>query len=715
MTRSGIVATLLPAVLAAGAAAGVPETDPHLWLEDVTGEKAIAWVKARNRHTLDAYAVTPAFTASRDRFKRILDADERIPYVFKQGDAWYNFWRDAENPRGIWRRTTLEEYRKDSPTWEAVLDVDELAAREGENWVFKGAQCRPPDYRRCLVSLSRGGADASVVREFDLAEKSFVKDGFRLPEAKSRVAWGGPDRLLVGTDFGPGSLTESGYPRILKAWRRGTDLADAPVLFEGAIEDVGVSARAHLGNDYGHEFVTRGIDFWNSETYLHRNGELIRIEAPTSADVSVFRDRLFVRLTEDWETGGRTHAAGSLLTAPLEPFLDGKREFATLFEPTAATSLAGFSLTSNHVVLNILDNVANRIEVLTFHANRWHRRIVPGAGGYNSIHVFPVDRDRGDDYFLRIAGYLTPPSLAYGTIEGTNGEFSDAPQINPPEVLKTTPKLFDAGGLQVSQHFATSADGTRVPYFEVARTESKEPRATLLYGYGGFEISLTPRYQALTGAGWLERGGTYVVANIRGGGEYGPSWHRAALKENRPRAYQDFIAVAEDLIRRKVTTPAQLGVMGGSNGGLLTGNMLTMRPDLFGAVVSQVPLFDMRRYHKLLAGASWMAEYGDPDVPEEWAFIRGFSPYHNVDAEVSYPPVLVTTSTRDDRVHPGHARKMVAKLAAAGQEVTYFENIEGGHAGAADNAQSAFMWALAYEFLWRHLESETQSGDVPPD
>ena len=459
-----------------------------------------------------------------------------------------------------------------------------------------------------------------------------------------------------------------------------------------------MSAWAQLGNEFGHEFVDRAVDFWNSESYLHRDGKLVRIQTPTSANVSVFRDRLFIRLTEDWTVGGQTHAAGSFLAAELETFLAGGRVLDTLFAPTPTTSLESVSLTRNHVILTLLDNVANRIEVLTPGTKGWQRRAMPTGGTYDSVYATPVDRESSDTYFLHISGYLTPPSLAYGTLGG-GADGADA----APELLKTTLGLFDAAGLRVTQHFAGSADGTRIPYFQVRRTDSEGPGPTLLYGYGGFEISLTPGYQALTGAGWLERGGTYVVANIRGGGEFGPSWHRAALRENRPLAYQDFSAVAEELIRRKVTTSAQLGTMGGSNGGLLMGNMLTRRPGLFGAVVAQVPLFDMRRYHELLAGASWMAEYGDPDVPEEWAFIRGFSPYHNVDAEADYPPVLVTTSTRDDRVHPGHARKMVAKLAAQGHAVAYYENIEGGHAGAADNAQSAFMSALAYAFLWRHL------------
>lgn len=702
MTKTKIAFRFLPAVLAVGGAGGASgEEDPHLWLEDVTGDAALSWVKERSQNTVEAYAKDPFFTASRDRFKAILDSDERIPYVSRIGDAYYNFWRDAEHPRGLWRRTTMAEYRTESPEWETVLDVDALAEEEGENWVYQYSLCRETDYRRCLVSLSRGGADANVVREFDMVDKAFVEDGFSLPEAKSVVTWADDDRLLVATDFGPGSLTESGYARIIKEWQRGTPLADAEVVFEARVEDVGVGVGVDLGNEYRHAVITRATDFWNSDRFLRRDGELIRIGAPSSANVALFRDRIYIRLTEDWSVGGASHPAGTLLTASLEGFLAGKREFATLFAPTPTSSLESFTLTRNHVVLNILDDVRNRIEVLTPGEDGWQREPMPGVGAFESLGVGAVDRDQGDEFFLYIDGYLAPPSFAYGTIG------------SPPETLKAAPAFFDAAGLKVSQHFAESADGTRIPYFQVGQ-EDDEPGPTLLYGYGGFEISMTPGYSPLSGTGWLERGGTFVMANIRGGGEYGPDWHRSALRENRPRAYEDFIAVAEDLIRRKVTTAAELGVMGGSNGGLLTGNMLTMRPDLFGAIVSQVPLLDMQRYHLLLAGASWMAEYGDPDVPEDWAFMQHFSPYHNVQEDADYPPVLMTTSTRDDRVHPGHARKMTAKMAALGHDVTYYENTEGGHAGAADNTQQAFMSALAYAFLWRHLGLEGEAGGGSP-
>ena len=473
--KSKIASTVLPAVLAAAAAG----EDPWLWLEDVSGEAPLAWVGERNALTVEGYAQGAAFAASRDRFKAILDSDDRIPYVSKHGDAWYNFWRDERNPRGIWRRTTLAEYRKDSPAWEVVLDVDALAEAEGENWVFKGAECRRPDFRRCLVMLSRGGADAVVVREFDLVEKAFVEDGFFLPEAKSGVDWAGPDRLFVGTDFGPGSMTESGYPRIAKAWERGTPLADARVLFEGAVEDVSVSAWADLG-EYPREFVGRAIDFWNRETYLYRDGEAVRIDAPTSANISVFRERLFIRLTQDWTVGGETHAAGSFLAADLEEFLAGDRTLETLFAPTPTMSLESVSLTRNHVILTVLDNVVYRLEVLTPGAEGWRRRAMPAGDRYDSAYAVAVDRESSDAYFLHINGYLTPPTLAYGELDPVADGGTAAPEVAV-EVLKNTPALFDASGLEVTQHFTTSADGTRVPYFQVrpAGSDGAEPDVAL--------------------------------------------------------------------------------------------------------------------------------------------------------------------------------------------------------------------------------------------
>jgi prolyl oligopeptidase len=697
MTRLARRIALVMMLLVLPAARPAPaqsEDDPYLWLEDVTGDRALSWVKARNAESTKALAASPEFEALRKRLVAILDSDDRIPFVRKMGPWYYNFWRDASHPRGLWRRTTLDEYRKAEPKWETVIDLDALAKTESENWVWSGADCLKPAYRRCLVSLSRGGADAAVTREFDATTKAFLPDGFTLPEAKASINWRDANSVFVGTDFGPGSLTESGYPRVVKEWKRGTPLAEAQTVFEGKSTDVRVDAYRDLTPGFERDFVIRGVTFWTSEMFLRRNGRLIKLDKPDDAQLSVDRDLAFLTLRSDWKVGERTVPAGALLVTDFDKFVDGKASFEVLFKPTERTSLEGYEPTRNYVLLNELDNVRNRLNVLTRKSGTWKQEPLPGLPEIGSFSASAVDPDESDDYFVTTSDYVTPDQLLLGTI----GK-------GAPEALKSLPAQYKADGLVISQHETRSKDGTRIPYFQVSRREvpADGRNPTLLYGYGGFEVPMLPRYSSTVGAGWLEPGGVYVVANIRGGGEFGPNWHNAALKENRHKAYEDFIAVAEDLIRRKVTSPARLGTMGGSNGGLLMGNMLTMRPDLFGAIVCQVPLLDMKRYDKLLAGASWVGEYGDPDDPAQWAFVKTFSPYHNVRKEVTYPPTLFTTSTRDDRVHPGHARKMAAKMLEQGHDVTYYENIEGGHGGAANNEQRAFMSALAYRFLWTEL------------
>ena len=543
-----------------------------------------------------------------------------------------------------------------------------------------------------MLNLSRGGGDAVVVREFDVPSKSFVADGFYLPEGKTNVAWRSRESVYVGTDFGPGSKTDSGYARIVKEWRRGTPLAAARTVFEGATTDVSISARVSDRFGFHREFIRRAITFYSGETHLRVGEKFVKLDLPVDALVDTFKEFITITLRSPWAVGGRTYAAGALLAAPWDTFLAGDRNFDVLFAPAPRTSLVGVTTTREHLILTELDNVRSRLSLLTRAGSTWQRtpRPVPEFG---TVSVSSIDED-SDDYFLNVTGFLTPSSLYLGTIGQEKRE-----------LLKQLPAFFNSDGLAVSQHEAVSPDGTRVPYFQVSRTGLKldGSHPTLLYGYGGFEISMTPAYSAGSGAAWLERGGVYVLANIRGGGEFGPLWHQAALKENRQRAYDDFIAIGEDLIKRRVTSTPHLGVMGGSNGGLLVGVMLTQRPDLFGAVVCQVPLLDMQRYSQLLAGASWMGEYGNPAVPGEWSYISRYSPYHNVRPGVIYPRVLFTTSTRDDRVHPGHARKMAAKLDAQKANFLYYENIEGGHGGAANNQQSAYMHALAYTFLLKQL------------
>jgi prolyl oligopeptidase len=670
-----------------------PDTgDPHAWLEDVGGDKPLTWVREHNAVAEKALG-GPWHDALRARLQSILDAKERIPYVSRHGDHLYNFWRDALHERGIWRRTTLLEYRKPAPQWETVIDLDALAREEHENWVWAGVTCLEPRGTRCLVSLSRGGGDADVVREFDLAARAFVQGGFTLPESKGSAAWIDRDTLFVATDFGPGSMTSSGYPRVVKEWKRGTPLSKARTVFEADANDLSASARKDMTPGFEREFVTRQIGFYSSELFLRENGRLVKIGKPDDANAWAVRDQLLIELRSNWQVAGRTWPQGALLAIDFGRFMHGERDFEALFTPTPTSSLDGVAVTRSALLLTVLDKVKHRLVELRREGRSWLRREVatPGLG---TLGVAALDEIESDDYFLSVTDFLTPTTLYLGRAG-----------LDARERLKAMPAWFDPTPYTVSQFEARSKDGTMVPYFVVmergAALDGTHP--TVLYGYGGFEVSLTPSYSGMIGAGWLEQGGVYVLANIRGGGEFGPRWHQAALKEQRQNAFDDFLAVAQDLIERKVTSPRHLGIMGGSNGGLLVGAALTQRPDLFNAVVCQVPLLDMRRYHKLLAGASWMGEYGDPDDPAQWEFIGKYSPYQNVFADRHYPPVLLTTSTRDDRVHPGHARKMAALMEGQGHAVLYWENLEGGHAGAANNTQQARMWALTYAFLRKQL------------
>jgi prolyl oligopeptidase len=673
-------------------APAAPDEDPYLWLEDVTGAAALGWVADRSAKTVGELSGGTRFQDLRTEIRQVLDADDRIPFVGRRGAYLYNFWQDAGHPRGLWRRTTLEEYRRARPQWDVLLDVDALAGQENESWVWQGATVlRSGGYRLALVELSRGGADASVVREFDIEERSFVEDGFRLPEAKTDVGWIDAGQIYVATDFGPGSLTSSGYPRVVKQWRRGTPLSAATVVYEGQPQDVSVQAFRDPTDGFERDFVVRSIDFYRSQWWLRTGGgELVPIAVPQDASVDVHREWLLVRTRSPWTAGGISYPAGALLAARFEAFLAGDRKLTVLFEPDARTSLSYYAWTRHHLILNLLRDVRSQLTVLTPADGQWRRAALAGVPEFAHTDIEDTDPQDSDEYMLVSSGFTEPDTLRYGHVGGEA------------ETLRQAPAFFDAAGLSVRQFFAPSADGTSVPYFVVGPSHP-DSGPTLLTGYGGFEISLTPSYSGIIGRGWLARGGTYVVANLRGGGEYGPQWHQSATKEHRHRVYEDFAAVAADLVRRGITTPGQLGIQGGSNGGLLMGVMLTRYPQLFGAIVSQVPLLDMRRYHELLAGASWMAEYGDPREPDEWEYLRPFSPYHNVSAGQQYPPVLLITSTRDDRVHPGHARKMVARLLEHGHDVSYYENIEGGHGAAADNEQRALKWALVLEFLWQKL------------
>lgn len=689
-----------------------PEQDPHLWLEEVEGQEALSWVEERNRHA-ETQIQDQGYEPLKTSLREILDASDRIPMVTQRGNYLYNFWTDADHPQGIWRRTTLESYRSRTPEWEILLDLDALSAEEEVTWVWHGASVlRPTDdgsaWRHALISLSRGGSDADVTREFDLVEGRFISEtegGFYKPEGKGALHWIDVETVYASTDHGEDAVTTSGYPRVATLWRRGTALSDAEPVITAAHDDMVASAAYDSTPGYERHLATRVLGFYDSEDYLvHYDSagepELRRIDVPTDVSVGFHRDLIFFAPRTDTVIAGINCPGGSLYVADAEAFFSSSPELTALFTPTESTSLQGMTATRNVFVLTVMEDVIEHVEAhwRTSEGEWTSARVFTEITG--TLNLGAVDARENDDVWITSNDFLTPTTLHLGNLSGLLNGGTETFQE-----LKQAPERFDASGLTAVQRFATSADGTEIPYFLIGRHDQVQGATTsptILYGYGGFEISQTPGYLPLVGKSWLEEGGVFALANIRGGGEYGPQWHQAALKENRPRAYEDFAAVAEHLVETAVTTVDQLACRGGSNGGLLTGNMLTQYPELFGAVVIQVPLLDMRRYAQLLAGASWRAEYGDPETAD-WEFLQGFSPYHQLQRGTSYPPVLLTTSTRDDRVHPGHARKMTAALQQLGAQVTYWENTQGGHGGAANPEQQATMNALIYRWLRQQL------------
>jgi len=723
--------------VASGPPSELPLPDPLEWLEEVRGEQALAWVESENKRSI-ARIGDPTATETFRRILAILDSKEKIPYISRLGEWYYNFWQDEAHPKGLWRRTTLESYRTPKPQWTTVLDLDALAEQEGVLWVWGGydALDEGPDscWDRALVVLSPGGSDAVVVREFNLNRCEFVPEeagGFVVHEAKSSVSYRTRDEVLIGTDFGEGSLTNSGYPRIVKAWKRGTPLSKARTVWEGEPGDVSVDQIMYHDRGVWHEFRYRALNFYDTAKW-YRCGEpghsaadadtaetggtpFVRLPVPDDASLGTFGVAATVSLRSDWEVSGRTFKAGSLLGLILDDCVHGDFSRAqVLFEPTERKSLQAMVGTRNFLVLSVLHNVRTELRYWEWREEGcWVERglgcdsgCVPVGCNVSVSAVWPAD---SDEIWIVREGYLLPDTLQLASAANCGAT---------PEDLKAKPAMFETSGLVVDQLHAVSKDGTSVPYFLIRRADAPldGTTPTLLDGYGGFEISSLPGYSGGVGAAWLERGGAKVIANIRGGGEFGPEWHKAALRDKRHKAYEDFEAVACDLVERKITSPDRLACIGGSNGGLLIGNMLTREgARLFGAAVCQVPLLDMWKYHKLLAGASWVAEYGDPDVPEDWQYMRSFSPYHRLQDICLQPghawhcpPVLFTTSTMDDRVHPAHARKMVRRLLdlvprELAPEVLYWENTEGGHGGAADNRQRAYMWALTYEFLWKTI------------
>ena len=673
-------------------------TDERMWLED-SNDETLKWVLERTERTVKSYD-TPEFEAKRSAIYDILSAKDKLDLGTLRGEFIYNFHTDGDHPRGLWRRTTLDSYL-DEPEWDVLLDIDALGKEEGESWVFGGAQLRRPDYDRALITLKPGGSDANIVREFDMETRTFVEDGFTASPAKGSLAWRDRESaaVLISRDFGAGTLTDSGYPMSARLWKRGTDLENAPVILEGEREDVLVSAAYDSTPGYERMFAIRATDFRDTIVYEinEETLELTEILLPRSASVGTIKDWAVVELRYDWELDDETFPAGSLLALPYADALTGPvaDRVVKIFSPTQRASLAGMTEVQSGVVFTTLDNVRSRVyfaSIDTWEVTELH----PELGEFDSIGVAAVDRERGDDVWVTTTGFLTTTTLLYGEAS------KDGLAVTK---VRSTPDRFTADGMAVRQQWATSKDGTEIPYFLVGSEEALNgdaPAKCLLDGYGGFEISRTPGYLGSYGKGWLEEGGVYALANIRGGGEFGPAWHQVALKEGRHKAYEDFAAVASHLVETGVTTVPQLAAIGGSNGGLLIGNMYTTYPELFGSLVCRVPLLDMKRFSHLLAGASWMDEYGNPDT-DDWEFLKNYSPYHNVKDEDIYPPILVMTSTKDDRVHPGHARKFVALLEELGHDVEYYENIEGGHAGAADAEQSALSLALIFSFLDRRL------------
>jgi prolyl oligopeptidase len=670
--------------------------DPFLWLEEVQGERALDQVRSWNAATVERFAEDPWVATFEAEAMDILTSDARIPSVSIRGKMAYNFWQDPDHVRGLWRRQSLTSFIKGSDEWDVILDVDALDAEEGQNWLWHGASCAP-NSDHCMVDLSRGGTDASEIREFNRETRTFIDGGFHVPEAKSDVTWVDEDTLFVATDRGDGTLTDSGYARTIVRWERGTDMADAPVVFEGEATDVSVSAFvAHHGGE-SYPFLNRGITFYESEVYYAPNADtLTKLPLPPQSWImGVFNGDVLVLNRQEWTADGQTYPSGALFALNLETLT-----ISTVMTPAQGESIESVAIGKKSLGIQMLSDVVGQVRRLRYKKGEWVSTTLDLPD--NGVVSIEADSDSSDDLLVSFESMTVPTTLYH---------INKKDRVTP---IQSLPATYDAGGITVEQRFATSSDGTQIPYFVMGRTDVLEAGSapTLQYGYGGFLAAILPTYfsesarpqhGALAGKIWVERGGVLVLSNIRGGSEYGPDWHSAALTHNRQLAYDDFFAIGDALVADGVTTPEQLGALGRSNGGLLMGVAMTQRPDLYAAIDCGVPLLDMQRYHLLLAGASWMGEYGNPDVPEDWAVLQTYSPYQNVAPNIAYPAMLFYTSTLDDRVHPGHARKMAATLESYGLQFEYMENIEGGHGGVANQQQSAHRLAMEFAFFAREL------------
>jgi len=681
-----------------------PDQDPFIWLEEARSEEALDWVRAENERTLAALEKDPRFEELKAEALAIFDSEDRIPFVSFRPDGLYNFWQDKENPKGVLRRTTLESYRSEEPEWEVVLDIDALAAAEGKEWVYMGSTCLPPALNTCMIALSDGGEDATVMREFDTSTLGFVEGGFVIDEkSQGGVSWIDEDTLLVGRDFGEGTLTESEYPFTSRIWKRGTPLSEAKEIFRGQPSDVwaGASLLRDATGTIQARTAFRSVSFHESLHYVWKDGEWVELDIPRKASPYGIVDGHILFSTDvEWETQGQTFPADSLIAVDLEKWkADPNGANKTLvWAPQERQTKRGGSVTANALYVGLLDNVVGKVLEFNFADGEWVSREV--ALPDNATVGIAASSNETDQIMFTVTDFLNPTTLYY-----TDG--SDAP-----EIMKTSPSYFDKAGMEVEQYEATSADGTGIPYFIVKPKgmELDGSTAALLTGYGGFQVPRLPGYLGTTGKLWLERGGAYVLANLRGGGEFGPGWHQTAIRENKQRTWDDFIAVAENLVERGFTSPEHLGIQGGSQGGLLVGTAFTQRPDLFGAAIVQIPLFDMLRYHLIGRGASWIGEYGDPRIPEQRAWIEGYSPYQMIAEDEEYPVPFLWASTADDRTHPAHARKGAAKLKALGHDYYYFEDTTGGHSGGVDNEQRAKLQALQHVYLMQRLMDDRSGG-----
>ena len=670
------------------------QEDKYQWLEEVDGAKALEFVAAQNKATLDRLSKEKDYQSIYDKSLEISNSSDKIAYPGIQGKYVYNFWKDKDHERGIWRRCLLADYSNGKMNWETLLDIDELSKKDNIKWVYKGASGLYPSYNRFLIELSNGGGDAVYIKEFDADKKQFVENGFQIDEAKGGAGYIDENTVIVSTDFGDGTMTTSGYPNQVKIWKRGTLLKDAQLIYEGQTSDVGTWGGILRGENENYVFISRALSSFTAQKILWINNKIVTLDIPDDANINgILKDQLVVQVKTDWTVAGKTYQGGTLVSLNFKELLKGNKIIQVIAQPDQFSSISEVSATKNQLLVNMLSNVTSELFIYSYSNGKWSSQKVK-APDLGTISLISVD-EFSDQYFFQYENFVTPTTL-YAANAGDNTF----------KASKSLPSYFDAGKYEVKQFKAKSKDGTLVPYFIVSAKNMKYDGSnpTLIVAYGGFEISYQPFYAAKYGNAWLDKGGVFVIANIRGGGEFGPQWHLDGIKEKRQNVFNDLFAVSEDLIAQKVTSPKHLGVMGGSNGGLLVGVAFTQRPDLYNAIVCQVPLLDMQRYNKLLAGASWMGEYGNPDIPEEWAYIQKYSPYQNLKPGMNYPEVFFTTSTRDDRVHPGHARKMVAKMNELGYKTYYYENTEGGHAGSSTNEQSATANAMMFSYLLMKLK-----------